>query len=231
MIIHTTFEQRSLQWLQMRAGKITASEAGQLVTPIFKIRSGETVNTLLCTKLAEAWRGMPLDSFSSKATEYGSVLEDSAIPWYELEFNENVERVGFIESDDHTIGCSPDGVINREIGLEVKCLAPQNHVKILLEGKMPEEYAPQVHFSMLVTGFKAWKFLSYCRGYPAFVTLIERDETKIKDISCALEAFLARFQEGKDHLCAMNGGKWPEPRKFVFSAPPPNREEFEEVTP
>ena len=214
MKIHTEFEQNSLAWLQCRAGKLTASEAVGLVTPLFKIRTGETPETLLYTKLAEAWRGFPVDTFTTKAMEYGHLKEEQAIPFFELAFEEKITRVGFIESDDGSMGCSPDGILPGEMGIEIKCLSAPNHLKILLRGEMPAEYAPQVHFSMMITGWKAWRFLSFCPGYPPFVTLIERDENIQATLQVAGEMFIEKLATAKAKLKEINGGKWPEPKTF-----------------
>ena len=47
--------QGSEAWLRARAGIPTASEFGNLVTPLWKIRSGDMVDGYLSRKLAERW--------------------------------------------------------------------------------------------------------------------------------------------------------------------------------
>jgi hypothetical protein len=130
--IITDVEQGSVQWLKLRLGIPTASEFHQLMTPLFKAKEGETPKTYLAKKLAEAWRGEPLPGFSSYATEQGTIREEDARPWYALEYDVDVQQVGFVLSDDERCGCSPDGLIGEDSGLEIKCPNPDTHVKYLI---------------------------------------------------------------------------------------------------
>jgi hypothetical protein len=216
MKIHREFEQHSLEWMQARAGIPTASDFDQLLTPEFKIRTGEMPKTYLNKKLAEAWTGEAVETFQSFAMEQGNILEDEAKPWYALEFSEPVESVGFITTDDGRVGCSPDGLIS-EGGIEIKCPAIHTHVGYLLNGDLPKDYACQVHGSMYVTGAPWWKFLSYRRRMPPLVLTIFRDETIQKAIGEALAGFLARFDESMARLVEMNGGPPQRKPRFVPS--------------
>lgn len=202
-------EQGSPAWLELRASKVTASEAKSLVTPKFKIRTGDMVRTLLATKLAEAWIG-PLPGFSSFGTEQGQLLEPRAIGAYEFMTGETVERVGFISSDDGRSGCSPDGLLG-DCGLEIKSLQPVHHVRCLLDNELPEDYAAQIHFSMMVTGFERWKLFCYSRQFPHLLITVERDEKAQEALREALDHFLEVFDVAYEQLVQRNGGP-PPPR-------------------
>lgn len=192
MKIYDKLEQGSLEWIALRAGKVTASEMDALITPLWKIREGEGPFTYLCTKLTEAIAG-PLPAIGSFATEQGSIREQDAIPWYELEFDREVTRVGFIESDDGRSGCSPDGLIGDEGGCEIKCPQRQTHVRYFLKQELPKEYTAQVHASMYFTGRAWWDFVSFCPPHPAFVLRVQRDEKACEQIGKALAAFYEQF--------------------------------------
>ncbi len=188
-------------WLQVRVGKVTASEMSALLTPLFKIKDGEGPHTYLCEKIAEAWRGKPLAGFSSWETEQGQLLEDEARNWYALEYDDHkIRNVGFVEHDDGRCGCSPDALLGEDGGLELKCPQPTNHVRYLLSGTLPKEYAAQVHMSLYVTGRKWWRFVSYHRGYPAFVLTVERDESICATIAEALAGFYAKMDSAMVRL-------------------------------
>ena len=192
MITHKC-AQGELEWLQLRAGKVTASEASALLTPLFKVSEGAGVHTYLCTKVAETF-GEVLPQFSSWETEHGQILEDEARKWYAFQFdNERLHNVGFCESDDHRSGCSPDALIGDDGGLELKCPQHTNHIRYLLDGVLPKDYVVQVHFSMFVTGRKWWKFVSYHRKFPPFVLKVDRDEAIQAKIREALTSFNAKF--------------------------------------
>jgi hypothetical protein len=110
----------------------------------------------------------------------------------------SVQTPGFITSDDGRIGCSPDGTIGDDCGLEIKSPQPPAHLKYLIAGVVPPQYLPQVHFSMLVTGFPRWVFVSYSRQFPPLVVEVKRDEA----IQTALRDALAKFFDGFDAIHA-----------------------------
>lgn len=206
MIIHTEYAQRSVEWMQARAGIPTASEFDALLTPEFKIRTGQMPLTYLAKKVAEAWQGGPLAGFNTFDMDQGNILEEEAVPWYELEFGEVIDRPAFITTDDGRIGCSPDGLLGQDGGIEIKCPEVHTHVGYLLAGELPPQYAAQVHGSMFVTGRKWWKFLSYRRHFPALLLTVERDEEAQEMIAEALEQFLGRFDRAMERLAELNGG-------------------------
>lgn len=215
MKIHRDVQQGSFSWLNLRCGLVTASEADNLVTPKWKIRTGEGVKTLLATKLAENWCG-PLPSFGSWATDQGHLLEENAVPAFELEYGETVEKVGFVTGDNPRIGCSPDGLLP-DCGLEIKSLQPVHHIKCLLDGGVPDDYAAQIHFSMLVTGFQRWKLFLYSRKLPHLLLTINRDEEIQDTLQEALDAFFDDYDIAWARLVEKNGGP-PPPRENVRMA-------------
>lgn len=205
MKIHNVV-QHSTAWMKLRAGIPTASEFHRLVTPKWKIREGDGPHTYLCEKLAEKWTGMPLmQTQGFGAIEQGTILEEEALPWFELTTNQTVQRVGFITSDDGRMGCSPDGLLGETGGIEIKCPQPQTHVGYLLDGVVPDEYLAQVHGSMLVTGRAEWNFLSYRRNFPMLLLTIKRDEQIQKVMRAALNGFLERFDIEWARLAALGG--------------------------
>lgn len=207
MKIHDA-KQGTPEWLHARAGIPTASEFKQILTPLFKIRTGDMPNSFLNRKVAEAWLGHPLEehqSFAqkSRAMEQGQILEGEAIPWYEFAREMKIQRVGLCLTDDGRVGCSPDGLIAEDEGIEIKCPEADTHVGYLREGVLPDEYAAQVHGSMYVTGRPRWRFLSYRRSFPPFELLVERDEAIQSRIGEALAKFLSDLDAALAQLKAI----------------------------
>jgi len=201
--------QGSDEWLSARAGIPTASEFSNLVTPAWKARTGEMVETYLSKKLAERWRGEPLPGWGGGSLEQGSLREEEAIPYFEVQSGLEVERVGFITTDDGRWGCSPDGMLKGRNGLEVKCPEPHTQIRYLLAGVLPAAYATQVQGSMLVTQAQAWTFFSYCRGLPDLILTVNRDEKAIAALAEALTSFCERLDEGYARLVSLYGGPPP----------------------
>lgn len=202
MITHNV-KQGTEEWLKLRAGRPTASEFDNLVTPEMKPRTGQTPETYLLKKLAERSMGAPLLSYTSGAMEQGSLREDEAVAWFEFAHMMQVNRVGFCTTDDGRIGCSPDGLIGEDGGLEIKCPEPHTHLRYLLAGTVPKEYMSQVQGNMLVTGRKWWIFVSYNRAFPALVVKIERNEEAQVVLATALAKFIGSLDEAYAKLQAL----------------------------
>jgi hypothetical protein len=205
--IHNEYSQGTPEWMSLRAGIPTASEFDALVTPKFEPRKGQTPETYLAKKLAERWLGGPLPTFTSTAEmEQGHILEEEAKPWYSLEYGVELERAGFITTDDGKVGCSPDGLISADGGIEIKCPAPHTHAAYVMAGEVPDQYLAQVHGSMFVTGRPWWRFVSYRRKFPALVIQVERDEKIQAALSEALGLFVDRLERAFARLQEINGG-------------------------
>jgi len=186
-------KQGSTEWEQARLGVVTASEADALLTPLFKIRTGEGVETYLYRKLAEKILHWSPEAGSTFAMDQGSLIESLALPWFGFTYDCEPRRVGFCVSDCGRYGCSPDAILGDDNGLEVKAPQPPTHLKYLLAGELPPEYRVQVHFSMFVTGRPRWTFLSYSRQFDPLVIPVERDEAIQAMIRQALDQFFIKF--------------------------------------
>ncbi len=196
-------KQGELAWAKLHFGIPTASGLDNLLTPEFELRKGELPKTYVYKKVAEKLQGRPLIDLgaSSFMLEQGMIVEEEARPWYALEYDKKIKEVGFITTDDGRFGCSPDGLIlNDECGLEIKSPAAHTHVKYLVNGALPKEYACQVMGSMFATGFKKWVFVSYRRGFPALVLEIQRDEKAMSMIRAAINQFHGDFDRAMERI-------------------------------
>ena len=214
MKIHN-LAQGSLEWRQLRAGKVTASEFDRLVSPLGKVRTGDGPQTFLHEKLAEIWMGAPLPTAEFFQADNGTFLEEYARPAFTLETGLEVIEVGFIESDCGQLGCSPDGIIGKECGLEIKCPLLQTHIGYLLSGVVPPDYVLQVQASLFITGFPAWKFFSFRRGLPPLILTVKPDPNIQDSIHQAVELFTEKLAAALARLTELNGGVRPEPLRFT----------------
>lgn len=196
-------EQGSLEWFQLRAGKVTASEIDALLSPEFEIRKGNGVQTYAYQKAGEAYHAMKspntpiVSGYSSWAMEQGKETEDEARRIVAFE-NEaagfaRLQDAGFVEHDDGRCGCSPDALIGDDGGLELKCPEITNHTRYYCEKILPKEYAAQVHMSLYVTGRAWWRFVSYRRKFPRFTLTVQRDEAICAKIQEALTGFYKAY--------------------------------------
>lgn len=187
-------------WLKQRAGIPTASEFDALISPLGKVRTGQGPLTYVHRKCAEALLKAPVVDFSTFAVEQGALIESEAIPFAKLEYDLPIKRVGFITTDDGRIGCSPDGLIGDDCGIEIKCPQLPTHIEYLLAGALPPEHVAQVQGSMLVTGFSHWRFLSYSRKLPPLMLDVPRDEKFQASLKEALDRFLEMFDAAMNRI-------------------------------
>lgn len=229
MKIHRELQQKSWDWFKARAGKVTGSELGELITDKGAIRSWASAmpNSYLHLKLAEKWRGEPLQSFQgNQQTDQGVMSEDRARKHFASFLEADIATVGGLESDDGKLWCSPDGIIGETIGLEIKCPNADTHVGWLLAGEqVPEKHMLQVQFGLFLTGWKEWQFLSWCQDMPQLAVTVEPDGETFETIRESLGEFQTRFDAGWKQLCELNGGP-PAKRETVaaFLARNPERE-------
>lgn len=195
-------KQGSPEWHALRLGIPTASEFDALITPEWKIRTGAGPETYLYSKLCEKVLGFAPEA-GAWAMEQGVILEQEARPFFEFTRETPVRVVGFCTTDDGRIGCSPDGLIGNNGGIEIKCPQPHTHLRYLLQGTLPKEYAAQVHGSMLVAGRDWWYFMSYSRQFPPLILRVERDERICHQIGNSLEQFLEKFDAALARITAM----------------------------
>lgn len=192
-----TMAQHSDEWFRERLGRVTASELEALISPTWKAKESAGVETYLYKKLAEKSLGFSMAMGGAGfAAEQGTILESEAVPFYEMKYDIDVQRVGMVLADDERVSCSPDGLVGKDGGLEIKCGLPETHLRYLIEGVLPKEYAAQVHGSLWVTGRQWWDFLSYSRQFPPFIIRVNRDEKIQQAIAAAINPFLERFEQG-----------------------------------
>lgn len=76
----------------------------------------------------------------------GTALEEDAIKAYETKYGVTVLQKGevWVSDENPSIAISPDGELNDETALEIKCLSSARHLQAYFEKCVPDEYMPQV---------------------------------------------------------------------------------------
>lgn len=195
--------QGSTEWFRHRIGVVTASEADALISPLGKIRTGAGVDTFLYRKVAEKSLNWSPDELLGRDPEQGKIVETVARPWFAFEYKVKVREVGFCLSDDGTCGFSPDGMLPDGSGLELKAPAGPNHIRYLLENKVPDDYVIQLQHSLFVSQAPYWTFCSYHMVLPPLVLRVEPDPKIQAALGEALAAFGVRFKESMNRINQM----------------------------
>jgi hypothetical protein len=71
-----------------------------------------------------------------------------------------------------------------------------------LAGTLPDEYRPQVHCSLAVTGLDRWDFMSFCPGLPSLLITVKRDAYTERMLS-GLTSLSSELEATRQKLAAL----------------------------
>jgi len=168
-------EQGSEEWFEVRKGKLTASHAQAIGN------CGKGLDTYIIEMMSEYYSSGEKEQFTSKHIDRGNELEPIARQVYSLEKGVEVEEVGFIEYSEY-IGCSPDGLVGEDGGIEIKSIDDTGYFKYLLNGadEIDTKYLWQVQMNLLITGRKWWDLVIYNPNYKKSMLVFRIDPDKEK---------------------------------------------------
>ena len=132
----------------------------------------------------------------------GTELEPEAREAYEFISGNDVIETGFILDASFEYGCSPDGLITDQGGLEIKCPAPQTMVSYLRDNQVGvKKYWQQIQGCMWITQREWWDFFAYHPEMPHAIVRVERDEDYIaklaEEVTKAVEIILNQVEKLK----------------------------------
>lgn len=216
MKIHEV-EQGSDAWRALRVGIPTASSFARLVTGTGA--PSKSISGYARELAAELFAGKSLDAFDGNLwMDRGKEKEAEAVALYEFTHEVSVQRVGFITNDANTAGCSPDGLVGDDAGLEIKCLKAESHIEVVQyhakHGKCPPKYTPQVQGSLWITGRAHWLQMFYHPDLPPLVVRNVPDLEWHAKLAAAVEqliterdAALEAMRHDQTHI--------PEPKNYL----------------
>lgn len=143
------------EWHAGRRGCITASLAGRLLTCSF-----QSLPSLVETIRADDGPGYSLGNVP--AIERGNRLEDQARAGYEMRTGNLVRQVGLLVHPAlDLVRCSPDGLVDPDGGVEIKCPTKREGHLAALAGTVPAVHKPQVQFSLWTSARAWWDYVSF----------------------------------------------------------------------
>ena len=196
-MIESDLIQGSAEWRAARAGSLGASQVHEAIARV-KTGWGASRANVMAQLIAERLTGIPADSFTNAAMQWGTATEPQARAAYEFLHDVDVEQVGLIKHPA-IVGthASPDGLIRSDGMLEIKCPTVATHIDTLLAGKVPAKYVTQMQWQMACAGRSWCDFASYDPRLPAsmqlFVQRIERDDKLIGELEDMVRQFLTEL--------------------------------------
>ncbi|OMQ44726.1 lambda exonuclease family protein [Ensifer sp. 1H6] len=186
--------QGTAEWHAIRLGKVTASRVADVIA---KTKSGPSASRAKYAGelIAERLTGSPAERFSNAAMAWGTEQEPEARKTYEFYRDTDVVQVAFVS---HPVigdsGASPDGLVDVDGLLEIKCPETHTHIETLLNKEVPSKYVTQMMWQMACTGRKWCDFVSYDPRLPEsmrfFCRRVHRDDALIADLEKEVVAFL-----------------------------------------
>lgn len=197
-MLEISCKQNSPEWERARLGIPTASAFNRIITTKGELSAQR--EKYMYGLIEERITGISSDGFANYHTRRGHEFEPEAIAFFQLTTGIKVDKVGFCMLDDKSAGASPDGLVEGDEGLEVKCKTLVVHAKYMEDNKLPTEFIQQVQGSLWVTGRERWHFLSYYPQLKGLHIVVERDEIFIAKMSKAIKIFNEELNETYNRL-------------------------------
>lgn len=181
MKIHN-IKQQTDEWYSLRQKyPLTASNAQAIGN------GGKGLESLIWEVLAAKYSTAEKEQYSNTHTDRGNELEANARSVYEMQTGKKVTEVGFITNDkiSKVGGCSPDGLVDDDGLIEIKCFDDVKHFKYSILGLEPEsQYQWQMQMQMLITGRSYVDFVAYNPNYhdTILIVRVEKDEEMQKQL-------------------------------------------------
>ena len=160
-------EQGSEAWRQSRVGNIGCSRLGDVLAQGKDGGPSATRKNYMVELLCERLTGHYEQGYKSKDMETGIERENLARSEYEARNCVMVITDGGKEHD--TIkgwGCSPDGLIGDDGGLEIKSPNRATHLQTMLNGTIKRDYILQMTGGVIIYNRAWWDFVSYNPDFP-----------------------------------------------------------------
>ncbi len=150
-------EQRTDEWYQLRRGKVTASRFADVMAKPGTKRFRQYLLDLMFD-----FEGVPDFRDDAPWFKKGATMEPTAIGAYQWHTNNDVQRVGLCVRDDFNyIGCSPDGLVGDDGGIECKFRWYLHTYYNAVKAGYKSTMRPQVQGCMYVTGRQWWDVVNY----------------------------------------------------------------------
>ncbi len=199
--------QGSPEWFASRLGKVTASRMADVMattkTGVSASREGYMIDL--------AWEritGEREASFTNAAMQWGTDTEPKALYAYEVRTGAMVETVSMIDHPTISMsGASPDGLVDADGQIEIKCPNTATHARTLLSGKPDGKYIKQMQWQLACTGRQWCDFVSFDPRSPEhlqlFITRIQRDAKVIEEMEKQVTEFLVEVDKTVEKFNAM----------------------------
>ena len=174
-------EQQTEEWFEARKGKMSSSNSQAVGA------NGKGLETY-CKKIVMETLCKEVERYTNPDMERGNELEPLARKTYIIESKNKVEEVGLIEYNDFFVS-SPDGLIDDNGMVEIKCMNDQNHFNFIIDGKIQSKWMWQMQGQLLASGRDWVDFVAYNPNFDKslIVVRVEKDLVKQEKLIVGIE--------------------------------------------
>jgi putative phage-type endonuclease len=187
-IIVDSYAQGSPEWFAARLGSIGGSSIASVVAK----GEGKMRANLLYRLAGEILSGVKYDGYKNENMERGNEQEADARSVYAMECEVYVRQVGIVKESQHT-HYSPDGLVDPDGIIEIKCVIPSVHVETIVTEKIKGEYYKQIQWGVHICQRQWCDFISWSpliRGREIWIKRYDRDEKLIKELVDGADKFI-----------------------------------------
>lgn len=205
----TDLVQGSAEWFAARLGRVTASRVADVIAKT-KTGYGASRKNYLAELVLERLTGKAEEGFTSSAMQWGTDNEPDARSAYQFEKNTRVVQVGFVAHPHIAMtGASPDGLVDDDGLLEIKCPNSATHLDTLRTSTIPARYITQMNWQMACTGRQWCDFVSFDPRFPEHMRLFVKRHHRVDADIRALEIDVTLFLKEVDEAIADLAAEYP----------------------
>lgn len=175
-------------WFAARIGSIGGSSIADVVAG----GQGKMRKNLMYRLAGEILSGEKYIDYTNAHMARGIEQESAAREMYSFITDNQVEQVGLIKETAQTHH-SPDGMVNPDGIIEIKCVIPSVHIETIISDSVPPGYVKQIQWGLHICQRQWCDFISYSptiQDRPIWIKRMGRNEALIKDMADGADKFL-----------------------------------------
>lgn len=199
-------KQGDAAWLQQRLGKLTGSRMAVAMSFLKNGQESAERRKLKFDLVAERLTDCLTSRYVTEAMAWGLATEAEAKEAATQLIGIKIKPCGYFDHPEiDNLGATPDGLLDDDGVLEIKCPTTTTHLSWLLANQVPPEYKSQMICQLICTGRRYAQFMSYDPRVPRRPILYKRfapSQVERDTVTQAAIQFLNEVEELFDRVAS-----------------------------